>query len=220
MSDARMRRVQKEIKDCQRDKQSQISIEMIDDNPFHLIGAFPGPSETPYEGGYYEVDIVIPDAYPFQPVKMKFITKVYHPNVSSASGAICLDILKDAWSPVLTLKSTLISLQSLLCSPEPNDPQDAEVAKHYLTSRESFNATARHWAQAYAQAPAGKKATNGKGGAATDAEMAGLEEEKVKVFEGMGFERAHVIATLKRMNYRGNNTSNIHESTVIEELLK
>lgn len=60
---------------------------MVDENPFHLIGAFPGPvrlwslssiltaqSDTPYEGGYYEVDIVIPDAYPFEPVKMKFIT--------------------------------------------------------------------------------------------------------------------------------------------------
>lgn len=38
------------------------------------------------------------------------------------------DILKDAWSPVLTLKSTLISLQSLLCDPQPDDPQDAEGA--------------------------------------------------------------------------------------------
>jgi hypothetical protein len=50
-------------------------------------------------------DIVVPDSYPFQPVKMKFITKVYHPNVSSTSGAISLDILKDAWSPTLTLKN-------------------------------------------------------------------------------------------------------------------
>src|SRR5882762_6488219 len=98
---------------------------------------------------------------------MKFITKVYHPNVSSASGAICLDILKDAWSPVLTLKSTLISLQSLLCSPEPNDPQDAEVAKHYMTSRSGFEDTARYWTQVYAGGSAartGKTTAGGTGG--------------------------------------------------------
>jgi ubiquitin-conjugating enzyme (huntingtin interacting protein 2) len=151
--------------DCKNDRHSKINIDLVDESPFHLIGSFDGPEGTPYEGGRYEVvsktdqfdrstgsadtasrmiqDIQIPSTYPFQPVKMKFITKIYHPNVSSASGAICLDILKDAWSPVLTLKSTLISLQSLLCSPEPSDPQDAEVAKHYLTSRESWEATAR-----------------------------------------------------------------------------
>ncbi|KAL7423665.1 Ubiquitin-conjugating enzyme E2 1 [Cryptotrichosporon argae] len=219
MSDARLRRVQKEIKACQQDKTSGISIELVDENPFHLIGSFPGPSDTPYEGGFYEVDIVIPDAYPFQPVKMKFITKVYHPNVSSASGAICLDILKDQWSPVLTLKSTLISLQSLLCSPEPNDPQDAEVAKHYLASRDSFNETARHWAQAYAQAPASKRAAGAGGKMPTDAEVAGLAEESVTKFTDMGFDRAQVIAVLKKENYRGNNVSNISENTIIEKLL-
>ncbi|GMK60033.1 hypothetical protein CspeluHIS016_0902500 [Cutaneotrichosporon spelunceum] len=216
MADARLRRVQKEIKACRADKDSQISIEMVDDNPFHLIGAFPGPGDTPYEGGYYEIDIVIPDGYPFEAVKMKFITKVYHPNVSSASGAICLDILKNKWSPVLTLKSTLISLQSLLCSPEPNDPQDAEVAKHFLSSRESFNATARHWAETYAQAPAAKLPT----GNASDAELAGLTEASVRKFTDMGFDRATVIATLKRLNYRGNNITNINENTVVEALLK
>jgi ubiquitin-conjugating enzyme (huntingtin interacting protein 2) len=73
------------------------------------------------------VDIQVPSGYPFHALKMKMITKTYHPNISSASGAICLDILKDAWSPVLTLKTALVSLQSLLCSPEPSDPQDAEV---------------------------------------------------------------------------------------------
>ena len=127
---------------------------------------------------------------------MKFITKVYHPNVSSASGAICLDILKDAWSPVLTLKSTLISLQSLLCSPEPNDPQDAEVAKHYMTSRTSFEDTARYWTHVYAGAPAPSPGqTTGKTGAGIRDEvaMAGLDRAHVDQFEAIGFERNKVV---------------------------
>jgi len=136
---------------------------------------------------------VIPDSYPFQPVKMKFITKVYHPNISSASGAICLDILKDAWSPVLTLKSTLISLQSLLCSPEPNDPQDAEVAKHYTTSKNSFDDTARYWTQIYAGGKGSKgKAEPVKAGR-DEVAIAGLEKAHVDNFEAMGFPRATVV---------------------------
>ena len=129
---------------------------------------------------------------------MKFITKVYHPNVSSASGAICLDILKDAWSPVLTLKSTLISLQSLLCSPEPNDPQDAEVAKHYMTSRSSFEDTARYWTQVYAGGPAppsGQGVATGKmgHGMRDEVAIAGLDKAHVDQFEAIGFERNKVV---------------------------
>jgi len=215
--DARLRRVNKEIADCKNDKSSGIKIELIDDSPFHLRGSFPGPEDTPYSGGKYEVDIVIPESYPFQPVKMKFITKVYHPNVSSASGAICLDILKDAWSPVLTLKSTLISLQSLLCSPEPNDPQDAEVAKHYMTSRSSFEATARYWAQAYAGAP-----REGKDSTAVDDEVAiaGLDKAHVDQYESLGFPRGKVIDVLRRLNYRGANVAQISDDRIVEELLK
>lgn len=129
---------------------------------------------------------------------MKFITKVYHPNVSSASGAICLDILKDAWSPVLTLKSTLISLQSLLCSPEPNDPQDAEVAKHYTTSKNSFNDTAVYWTQIYAGGP-GLKEKKGKGaeiGTRDEVAIAGLEKAHVDQFEALGFPRSKVVRHL------------------------
>lgn len=129
---------------------------------------------------------------------MKFITKVYHPNVSSASGAICLDILKDAWSPVLTLKSTLISLQSLLCSPEPNDPQDAEVAKHYMTSRSSFEDTARYWTHIYAggpSSPSGQSAATGKmgHGMRDEVAIAGLDKAHVDQFEAIGFERNKVV---------------------------
>ena len=56
----------------------------------HLIGTIKGPSGTPYENGVFDVDILIDGEYPFAPPKMKFITKIWHPNVSSATGAICL----------------------------------------------------------------------------------------------------------------------------------
>lgn len=87
--------------------------------------------DTPYEGGIFQVDIVIPPDYPFKPPKMKFDTKIWHPNISSQTGAICLDILKNEWTPALTIRTALISLQALLCAPEPDDPQDAEVARQY-----------------------------------------------------------------------------------------
>lgn len=70
--------------------------------------------------------------------------------MSSQTGAICLDILKDQWSPALTIKTALVSLQALLSAPEPRDPQDAEVAKQYLSSRETFDGTARFWTESYA----------------------------------------------------------------------
>jgi len=217
--DARLRRVNKEIADCKNDKASQIQIDLVENSPFHLIGSFDGPEDTPYEGGHFEVDIVIPESYPFQPVKMKFITRVYHPNISSASGAICLDILKDAWSPVLTLKSTLISLQSLLCSPEPRDPQDAEVAKHYMTSKSSFEDTARYWTMVYAGGP-GDKSTGVRRGANDPVAMAGLDKAHVDRFQAMGFDQAKVIDVLRRLNYRGKNVAEINDEKIVEELLK
>jgi ubiquitin-conjugating enzyme (huntingtin interacting protein 2) len=115
-----------------------------------LKGKIRGSSGTPYDGGIFEIDITIPPQYPFEPPKMKFATKIWHPNISSQTGAICLDILKDQWSPALTIKTALLSLQALMDAPEPDDPQDAEVAKQYKKDREAFNQTAKFWTETYA----------------------------------------------------------------------
>ena len=149
---ASLGRIRKEMEDIRNDRHSGVSIVPDPSNPQHMVGSITGPPDTPYAGGKFEVDITIPNEYPFSPPKMKFITKVYHPNVSSVTGAICLDILKDQWSPALTMKTALISLQALMCAPEPDDPQDAVVANVYKTNRTTFDATAREWAITYAGA--------------------------------------------------------------------
>ena len=151
------RRIAKEVDEVHRDKASGVLVEQDSANPHHLIGVIKGPDDTPYAGGTFKVDITIPGDYPFAPPKMKFITKMWHPNVSSQTGAICLDILKDAWSPAHTMKTVLLSLQALMCSPEPSDPQDAEVANMYNASYEQFACTATFWTQSYAMEDTGGK---------------------------------------------------------------
>lgn len=133
-------------------KESGVTATLVTEGQLrHLKGSIQGPSGSPYEGGVFEIDIHIPIEYPFEPPKMKFLTKVWHPNISSQTGAICLDILKDQWSPALTIKTALLSLLALMCSPEPGDPQDAEVAKMYMGNREEFDRTAKFWTESYAK---------------------------------------------------------------------
>lgn len=143
-------RLKKEIADFQNDKVSGVSAKIDPSNPNHLSGTIQGPADTPYAGGTFHIDIVVPSEYPFVPPKMKFINKIWHPNISSQTGAICLDILKDQWSPALTIKTALLSLQALLCAPEPSDPQDAEVATMYLRNNAQFISTAKFWTETYA----------------------------------------------------------------------
>ncbi|KAK9377684.1 P-loop containing nucleoside triphosphate hydrolase protein [Lipomyces chichibuensis] len=200
---SRSRRIAKEMQDAQADPQSGIRLEMVSESDIsHLKGYFVGPPGTPYEGGHYQVDIEIP-ADPFKPPRMKFDTKVYHPNISSQTGAICLDILKDTWSPVLTLKASLISLQSLLTSPEPSNPQDAEVAKHYMADRRGFDNTARYWAKVYAGADGGASATSTTPAKTPDVfELYGIDRDSVKAFESMGFDQQRIVEVMRRIGIK------------------
>ena len=143
-------RIKKEYQDLQKEKNSNVKVKLVDNDIRHWKGRIKGPIDTCYQGGIFDVDIVIPNEYPFKPPKMKFDTKIWHPNISSVTGAICLDILKNEWTPALTIRTALISLQALMCEPVPNDPQDAVVAKQYMSDIKLFNETAKHWVEEYA----------------------------------------------------------------------
>ena len=108
-----------------------------------------GPSDSPYAGGVFFLSIHFPTDYPFKPPKVNFTTKIYHPNINS-SGNICLDILKDQWSPALTLSKVLLSICSLLTDANPDDPLVPEIAQIYKTDKAKYEATAKEWTKKYA----------------------------------------------------------------------
>jgi ubiquitin-conjugating enzyme E2 D/E len=144
-----LRRIEKELKDVTKDPPSGCSCGPTKDDLFHWTGMIMGPSDSPYAGGVFGLDIHFPADYPFKPPKVSFTTKIYHPNVNSA-GVICLDILKNQWSPALTISKVLLSILSLLTDPNPDDPLWPEVAHEYKTNRVLYDSKARDWTTRYA----------------------------------------------------------------------
>ena len=101
-----------------------------------------GPEGSPYKGGIFYLDVVFPKDYPFKPPKIAFRTRIYHCNINS-NGAICLDILKDNWSPALTISKVLLSISSLLTEPNPNDPLMADIAREFKEDRARHDENAK-----------------------------------------------------------------------------
>lgn len=143
------KRIHKEHQDMQRDAPDNCSAGPRGDNIYLWDAMIVGPSDSPYAGGVFKLEIHFPTDYPFKAPNVVFLTKVYHPNISS-SGAICLDILKNMWSPALTISKVLLSICSLLTDANPKDPLVAEAADLYLKDRAAFNEKARLWTIHYA----------------------------------------------------------------------
>jgi ubiquitin-conjugating enzyme E2 D/E len=144
-----LKRLQKELSDMMLDPPANCSAGMLDDDLFQWKATIIGPEDTPYHGGVFNLSINFPPEYPFKSPKINFKTKIYHPNINAA-GQICLDILKDQWSPALSISKVLLSICSLLNDPNPNDPLVTDIANEYKNNNQQFIENARNWTLHYA----------------------------------------------------------------------
>ena len=144
-----LKRITKELAELAKDPPANCSAGPIDDDMYHWQATIVGPSDSPYQGGLFFLNIHFPVDYPFKPPKVTFITKIYHPNINS-NGGICLDILKDQWSPALTISKVLLSISSLLTDPNPDDPLVPDIANLFKTDRNKYNNNAKEWTRKFA----------------------------------------------------------------------
>ena len=145
-----LRRIRKEIEDMKKNPPDNCSAGPTDEKDlFTWRATIVGPEGSPYHGGIFNLSINIPADYPFKAPKIVFTTKIYHCNVNS-NGAICLDILKDNWSPALTISKALLSICSLMDDPNPNDPLVPDIANLFVKDRERHDQNARNFTTLHA----------------------------------------------------------------------
>ncbi|KIK64030.1 hypothetical protein GYMLUDRAFT_259079 [Collybiopsis luxurians FD-317 M1] len=143
------KRIIKETERLVADPAPGITAAPHDDNLRYFDVTIQGPEGSPFQNGVFKLELFLPEEYPMAPPKVRFLTKIYHPNIDKL-GRICLDILKDKWSPALQIRTVLLSIQALLSAPNPDDPLATDVAKHYKENEKDAQRVSREWTEKYA----------------------------------------------------------------------
>ncbi|KAK7027875.1 Ubiquitin-conjugating enzyme E2 T [Halocaridina rubra] len=150
----RLGRLKKECSQLQQSPPTGISCWPEGDDLTHFSAVIFGDEDTVYAGGIFKLEVEVPERYPFHPPKVRFLTKIYHPNIDLA-GRVCLDLLKlppsGSWRPIDNLSSILTSIRLLMATPNPNDPLMTDIAEEYQFKRSQYEATAKEWTQQHAK---------------------------------------------------------------------
>ncbi|KAG2200255.1 hypothetical protein INT46_009232 [Mucor plumbeus] len=136
--------------DLQKNPVEGFSAGLVDDNIYEWEILVIGSQDTLYEGGFFKAKLSFPISYPIDPPTMTFLTEMYHPNVYP-DGTVCISILhppgddkygyeqaSERWSPVHTVETILLSVISMLSSPNDESPANIEAAKQYRDDYPQF----------------------------------------------------------------------------------
>merc|ERR1711879_94835 len=144
------RRMIKETQRLQAEPVPGITAQPFEENARHFKITIDGPKDSAYEDGVFKLELFLPEEYPMGAPKVIFSTRIYHPNIDKL-GRICLDILKDKWSPALQIRTVLLSIQALLSAPNPDDPLNNEVADLWKTNEKKAISEAKEWTKKFAK---------------------------------------------------------------------
>lgn len=168
------KRLRKEAAEARKSTDPDLLLSPCEDNLNEWRAWIRGPEGTPFEKGVFELEIKACSQYPLSPPTVRMVTPVFHPNIHGVSGEICLDILKDQWSPAWTLSSACTAIRALLSAPNPDSPLNCDAGNIMRAGDlEGFRATARRYVDAHARGPmpsrdaVGGAVVNGKAGSAS-----------------------------------------------------
>jgi len=142
-------RIKKELLRLESNNNPDFIYKINPENLRHVFIDMKGPDNTCYSNGIFKLELFIPKGYPYDALKVRFLTKVYHPNIDFI-GRICLDILKNRWTPALQIQTVLLSIQVLLSSPNLEDPLNIKVSEHWRDNPEDAYNVALSYTQKYA----------------------------------------------------------------------
>lgn len=107
-----------------------------------------GPSNSPFENGVFDIELKFDTDYPIKPPSVKFLTKIYHPNIYR-DGKICIDILQSEWTPAQNIRTILLSIISLLMDPNTSSPANREAAELYKSDITAYEKKVRDIINSY-----------------------------------------------------------------------
>uniref|UniRef100_A0A7S1VE29 UBC core domain-containing protein n=1 Tax=Grammatophora oceanica TaxID=210454 RepID=A0A7S1VE29_9STRA len=128
---AAAKRLRKELQNLEKSKHEVDDVFLRPTNPEESIlmwtALLKGPPDTAYEGGVFQLNIRCGSDYPLVPPNIKFMTKIFHPNIHFKTGDVCLDILKKEWSPAWGLQAACRAVLALLSDPDADSPLNCDA---------------------------------------------------------------------------------------------
>ena len=151
------KKLMKEFKVLNESHDLPFSLGLEDENDmFKWLITIYGPEESIYEGGLFQATMEFPPTYPNNPPKLRFTTAMWHPNIYK-NGEVCVSILhepvfdetnemetmEEKWRPILGVKEVLLSVISMLCSPNLESNANVDASIQYRNDKAGFNKKVR-----------------------------------------------------------------------------